>query len=272
MTRYFPTLMLWSATTLALGSACVTADDEQDGSASTSTAPGSAGPTGAAAAGNMTTDTEATSGNDTAGNLPAECAGAANLVVDPGFEAGTEGDAWSPTSLVFITPICDEDCTKDVGARPFSGNHWVWFGGIEEPDTASVRQTVSIAEDAALLRFWFSVNAAADIGQDTFVVSLDGEVLFSASNADGVEYLDYQQVEISIPTLTTTEGGTHELVFEASLAGAGLTNFFLDAVSLYGCGDAMTTGSSGSTTMAPGTSSTGGGTSSGASTSSSSGG
>ncbi len=173
-----------------------------------------------------------------------------NLLEDPGFEDGSSGVAWDHTSALFGTPICDASCTEDVGANPFSGRWWVWFGGVAQPDIASVQQSVLIPEGNVVLRFRFSVNAASGSGNDVFSVALDGKTLLEISDANAASYGGWRVVEQEIPSYA--DGGEHRLSFEAVLSGRGLTNFFLDDVELLLCGQEEP-GTSGSSSSQSGT-------------------
>lgn len=184
-----------------------------------------------------------------------------NLLEDPGFEGGAESSVWAPDSALFDTPICDASCTDDVGANPFSGDWWVWFGGVAQADTASVRQTVLIPEGNAIVRFRFSINAASGTGNDVFSVVLDEDTPFQVSDAMVGSYGGWRIVEVDVSSYA--DGGEHELSFAASLAGVGMTSFFVDDVELLLCETEGTSSSS--------SSSSGGGTDGASSTSSSGG-
>ncbi len=172
-----------------------------------------------------------------------------NLLEDPGFEGGTASEAWDDDSELFGTPICDATCTDDVGANPFTGDWWVWFGGVAQPDTASVRQQVFIPEGNAVLRFGFSVNAGAGTGNDAFVVVVDDDQQqLRVTDAQAVSNGGWRIIELDMSRFA--DGAEHTLSFEATISGAGVTNFFIDDVELLLCDDA---GSSGGTGTGDGT-------------------
>ncbi|MEM6293370.1 MAG: hypothetical protein AAGA54_19005 [Myxococcota bacterium] len=158
-----------------------------------------------------------------------------NVLDDPGFESGTPSEAWSEVSALFGTPLCDGACSEDDSATPFSGDWWVWFGGVEESESASVTQRFSVSGDAAYLRFHVAVNASSGTGGDLFLLSIDDQELWSLSDADITEYGDYVEVEFDISDFA--DGQMHDLTFSAELGGDGLTNFFLDDVSVFACDD-----------------------------------
>jgi hypothetical protein len=62
-------------------------------------------------------------------------------------------------------------------------------------------------------------------------VSVDGSVLFSATETAADSYVPYRQVTLDVSAYA--DGGSHNLRFESiTEAGAGVTNFFVDDVSL----------------------------------------
>ncbi len=176
-----------------------------------------------------------------------------NLVVDGGFEAGTPSEVWDESSEMFGTPICDASCTEDIGAEPYAGDWFAWFGGVDggEPETASVSQTITIDPDAAYLSFRFAINDAAGTGNDVFTAELDGEVVFLVTDVDMADFDGYTAVTLDVSTYA--DGQPHELRFAAELTGEALTNFFLDEVELVSCD----TGTGGSSSGSDGGSSSG---------------
>lgn len=187
----------------------------------------------------------------------------ANLVMDPGFEAGSPSTAWDETSTTFGTPICNADCTDDANAGPYEGDFWGWFGGLAEPEAASLTQSITIpAGETALLSFRFAINATTGTGDDTFVVTVDGATVFMVSDAEMEDYPDYTHVEVDVSEYA--DGAAHTVRFESDHPGheeEGLiTNFFLDKVSLVSCNGSGTdsgddSGSSDGTTAADDTTS-----------------
>jgi hypothetical protein len=179
-----------------------------------------------------------TGDDDTTTGPPGDCS--ENLVLDPGFEAGTPSDVWTEQSATFGTPICDAECTDDANAGPYEGAFWAWFGGLEEPESASLAQTVTIpAAEAAELAFRFSINASTDTGDDTFEVLIDDMVVFMVSDAEMDDYADYTRVAIDVTEFA--DGAQHTIRFASDHPGhegTGLiTNFFLDSVSVVSCNE-----------------------------------
>lgn len=189
-----------------------------------------------------------------------------NLLEDPGFEGGSPNDAWTAESDLFGTPICSVDCTDDVGAGPFVGDWWVWFGGVAQPDTAFVRQTVLIPEGMAMLRFGFSINAGSGTANDVFTVLVDEMTMLQINDTEAESYGGWRLVEIDVSSFA--DGGEHVLSFSASIAGVGVTNFFIDEVEVLPCEESST---SSGTTSEDMTSSTSEGTSGSAGATSSTG-
>lgn len=197
---------------------------------------------------------EGTTSSDTAetsdsGMVPDGCT-EENLFMDAGFEDGTPSMHWTEASDVFGTPICDAGCTEQAGAVPYAGDWWVWYGGVEQADTSSVSQTVTIEGAEAYLQFRFWINTGSGSGDDVFHVDVDGDTVFMATDLDEGEYDSYTLVAVDLDALGETDGSMHEITFGAELTGNGLTNFFLDNVSVVSCSEGMTDSSS-STTMDP---------------------
>ena len=185
-----------------------------------------------------TTGTEP-SDDTTTGGPAGECSD--NLVLDPGFEDGSEGDAWAQASDVFGTPICDTSCTDEAGAEPYAGSWWAWFGGVEdETENASVAQTITIDPEMAYLSFWFQIRSSAGTGDDVFTATLGGDTVFMVTDADVGDYGEgYHRVDLDISEWA--DGGSYELRFASTHTGNGLTSFFLDEVSLVSCTEAAGT-------------------------------
>lgn len=176
--------------------------------------------------------------DETTGGPVGECSD--NLVLDPGFEAGTPSEAWAEASDVFGTPICDTSCTEEEGAAPYAGEWWAWFGGVEnEPESASLAQTITIDPEMAYLSFWFQIRSAAATGNDVFTVTLGGDTLFMATDLEMPDYDQYRRIDVDVSQWA--DGGAYELRFEGSFTGEGLTSFFLDEVSLVSCTEAAGT-------------------------------
>jgi hypothetical protein len=233
-----------------LSTACIiTSPDEQEDDGPGSTDDGTTPPltTGqpSSSTGPIADDTagsEDTSDPTTGGPPAGECSD--NLVLDPGFEAGSPSEAWAEASDVFGSPICDVGCTDEEGAVPYAGEWWAWFGGVEdETETASLSQTITIDPETAYLSFWFQVRSGAGTGDDVFTVTLGGDTVFMATDLEMADYDAYTQVDVDVSQWA--DGGSYELRFASDHTGVGLTSFFLDDVSLVSCSEAGSTGSTG---------------------------
>jgi hypothetical protein len=167
-----------------------------------------------------------------------------NLIVDGGFEGGTPSEAWTEMSDNFGTPICDVDCTEEPGADPYAGDWYAWFGGIDtDPEVGSVRQDVTIGGTSAFLSFRFEINASSQTGDDFFEVTIDDESVWIAVDTEIADFDGYTPVTIDISDFA--DGAGHTIAFTGDVLGNGLTNFFLDEVSLVTCTESADTSGSG---------------------------
>lgn len=235
--RSLPLCSLLCATVLSSGCIIATNDDE---TGSTTTDPGTgSGTMTASTTGSPSTTTapatSGTSGNDTTGGFPGECTG--NLVADSGFEGGTPSDVWDEASDTFGTPICDSSCTEDDGAGPYAGEFFVWFGGLEEEEHASLSQAIEIPPDMAYLRFRLAISGSEpQTGDNTLTVELDDQTVFMVTDIAQPDYDGYQTVDVDVSQFA--DAGSHTLRFGADFPGTLLTNFFIDEVELVSCTEA----------------------------------
>ena len=174
-------------------------------------------------------------------------------VLDGGFEAAVNSDSphWTEADSVFGTPLCDAVCG---GVGPRSGDIWVWFGGTQNTQTASLTQSVTIPAGGATLSFylWRSSNATPKTA--TLTVKMDATVVHT-----------FTEVEDSGYTLRTFDvsafaGGTHTLSFSFDNPDvhSSPVNFHMDDVSLTS-GAPVTTGTptvTGTNPTSPGSSTT----------------
>lgn len=155
-------------------------------------------------------------------------------VVDGLVNGGFEGaGAWTATSTRFATPLCTSATCGFAGAR--SGDAWAFLGGSGgEEETASVSQSVRLDAGLAVLDFHLWVPAASGGGGDRLVVTLDGETVFSAGEAEAIYRGGYRRVAIDLSPWA--DGGQHLLAFTAVTSGEpSHTSFLLDDVSLAVC-------------------------------------
>ncbi|MBK8986724.1 MAG: hypothetical protein IPM39_11685 [Chloroflexi bacterium] len=168
------------------------------------------------------------SGTDTANYQIGEIGGSVSDVAQDGsFEGGTPNTSWSEASTNFGTPICDSGCGADVSR---TGSYWVWFGGANSTEIGSVDQTVTIPSGVTTLSFWLLIGST---GAPAFMnVSMDGDVLFSVTEADAASYGDYKEATVDVSAYA--DGGAHNLRFSSTEYGTSLavTNFHVDDVSL----------------------------------------
>ena len=156
---------------------------------------------------------------------------AAETVSDGSFEAGTPNPFWTESSTNFGTPLCTTGgCGVGGGTGPRTGAFWAWFGGIGAFEAGSVEQSITIPSGTATLTFWLEIPVFSGNGTDFLDVSIDGTVVFSASEGDA-GYATYAQVTVDVSAFA--DGGVHDLLFYSEITGSqGLTNFFVDDVSL----------------------------------------
>jgi len=156
-----------------------------------------------------------------------------DLVLDGGFEQGSPNPVWNEFSTNFSTPLCTvERCGGSGGGTgPHSGDWWSWFGGIDGVvEEGSVDQDITIPAGSSNLSFWLEIPAAAGTGMDTFSVSIDGNIVFSATDLDAETYSIYSQVNVDVSAFG--DCGSHNLRFSSKTLGSGTTNFFIDDVFL----------------------------------------
>lgn len=146
-----------------------------------------------------------------------------NVVADGSFEAGTPNPNWDEQSLQFGTPICDiTSCFLD-GAS--DGDWWVWFGGSDAPERASVTQTVTIPKTAQVLKFDLAATQC-DSNADFVRVTMDGEEIYRYN------CLRSPYKMRGVPIRIYADDAQHTLTFEAAtFANAGgASNMFVDNV------------------------------------------
>lgn len=151
---------------------------------------------------------------------------------DPGFETGTPNAFWAEVSnTVLGTPICEESvCGTGSGTGAFDGTFWAFFGGVANQE-GSVSQSVVIPASASELTFELEVPVCASPA-DFVEVLIDGNQEFfigGSSPLCGIQGYSTQSVDVS----AYTDGGAHTLEFH-SVTGDGISNFFIDAITVPG--------------------------------------
>lgn len=159
-------------------------------------------------------------------------------ITDGGFETGTGSTVWTQTSTNFGTPFCDlTNCGNGGGTGPRTGNIWSWFGGLPNFEESSVSQTFGPVASNNNLELYFWLEQIACDGPDDFLkVVVDNDTVYStngASNLCGNLGYTLQTVDLS----AYADGQTHTLKFFSRVYGTngGVTNFFVDDVSLLAC-------------------------------------
>jgi hypothetical protein len=161
-------------------------------------------------------------------------AGAAPLVQDGGFEAGTVPTYWTQSSTNFGTPVCTLGSCGGVG--PHRGTYWVWFGGAGfSAEAASVEQVGEIPAGSRSLDFFLWWSSSVDAPPDpsaTFTVRIDGNAIFSLTPATAGAY-NAAYTPASVDISAYADGGAHTLRFEESnAASAASTNVHVDDIRI----------------------------------------
>jgi hypothetical protein len=168
----------------------------------------------------------------------ASCDAPSERVFDGGFEAGANGGYWSASSDQVDSPICSAVTCGSLGsAGPRSGAWWVWFGGLNEPESAkAVQRDVVLDPGPAELTFWLRVPERSSGDGDTLTVTVDGQPVWDLVTTDAGPYVD-DYVLVTVDVTEHADGGAHELgFFGVTLAETtARTSFFIDDVSLVAC-------------------------------------
>lgn len=161
----------------------------------------------------------------------------ANVIVDGSFEnGGIPSSTWDPeTSTNFGTPLCDNaSCGTGGGASPpRTGLIWAWFGGIPAPETATLGQTVPIANNStATLNFWMRIGTVSSPFTDVLNVRVDGTIVQSFPEPTVAESA-YTLRTINLNAFAN--GANHQIVFEYIGPTSGTGSYVIDDVSLDVC-------------------------------------
>jgi hypothetical protein len=159
---------------------------------------------------------------------------APGMINDGSFELGGFGGAWTEFSSNFGTPICDAGlCGTGGGTGPRTGTYWCWFGGIAATEIASVSQSVVLPATGSLSLEFYTELPACDSAADFMEVLVDGTPVYFVDGADAAcGTIGYDLVSVDISAYA--DGGSHTIEFrsETYSVNTGVTNFFLDDVSL----------------------------------------
>lgn len=180
-----------------------------------------------------------------------DATGDSNTVADGGYEGSLSATSPYPaiftywptqSSTNFGSPLCSvAACGSGPGTYgPRTGAVWNWLGGFAGAETAYVSQSLVIPTGTTNLYFYFSVPACATGGgADTFTVRIDGNTVFTTTNADAA-CGSTAWVQKTVNISAYANGASHTLefrgVFVAGHTGTPttLTNFFVDDIRL-GC-------------------------------------
>lgn len=113
-------------------------------------------------------------------------------------------------------------------AGPHSGNWWAWFGGfLNGTKTAYLRQNLIIPQGSATLSYWLWIGARGS-GGDYLDVMIDNTVV--AHYTVSSPYPTYTLVTHNVSQFAN--GAQHQVRFESTTYGNGVTNISVDDVSL----------------------------------------
>ena len=161
-----------------------------------------------------------------------EASAAPSLALDGGFEQGTPNPSWGEFHTKFGTPLCTvAGCGSGGGTGPRSGNWWAWFGGVNgTAEYGVVWQDIAIPAGTSSLGFWLEIPETSDTGYDFFDVWVDNDLIFTVSDLQADPYSSYNQVVVDLTGFGDCQ--VHNLAFFSETAGAGVTNFFVDDVTV----------------------------------------
>lgn len=215
------------------GTTAATEATETGAETSTTGTPGETDETGVDT-GTTGTDTGTTAGTGTTADAGATTGAAlcdenVMTIADPSFEDGTPNPFWEEftSNPNYTTPLCDpQTCEQEFADE---GQWWAWFGGTFMEDEWRLSQSIVVPQGADDLLFSFAILATGGLGTDSFTMTVDGEVVFMATEAEIDAYPLWTTVAVDISDFA--DGGQHELVLFAETAapvGESTTSFFVD--------------------------------------------
>jgi hypothetical protein len=157
------------------------------------------------------------------------------LTVNPSFDSGPNGGGWNGSPQLRHARVRRRWLRSGGGTGPFNGSYWAWFGGTTVAfEETSVSRSVVIPP-AATLQFSSTCRLASTFTEHVFTASIDGTVLFTATNGDaGCGVVGYELKTFDVSAIAN--GASHTLSFAGSTDDFDFaTNFFLDDVQLLGC-------------------------------------
>lgn len=158
-------------------------------------------------------------------------------LVDPSFESGPAA-YWTEFSTNFGTPLCDGSCLSTGQTLAYDGV-WYYWGGTTAgtlEETLMAQQMTIPTGTSATIEFQFGNVGGDGSTDDTFIMTIDGNPIFSVNGADTAAYPLYTPVSVDISQYAN--GGVHYFAF-ASYQNGG-TNFLLDALNLTVNGQSQT--------------------------------
>jgi hypothetical protein len=155
------------------------------------------------------------------------------LFQDPGFEATVDYDNpfWASTDSLGGTSFCDEACDDGGQFVARSGQWFVWFGGWDQPNTATLSQSVVIpAGQPRWLNYWM-VNQIGGDGTAFLKLSIDGAPLATIAPQSGGS--DWAQAGIQMPA-KYLDGQPHLIAFSwtADAPGGAIGGAMIDDMTL----------------------------------------
>ncbi len=175
-----------------------------------------------------TTDCTSTGGTCDDSSSPAVCTSGYDcddVVTNGDFETGA-ATPWAETNTQG-SPLCSGDtCTSTGTSYANTGDWWMWFGGWDTDETATISQDLTLpAGETATLYFFVAIPWEAT-DADTFDVTYNGNSVFSIDGTDQAAYSWWTLVEVDLSSYA--DGAAHPLLFTAVTAAN--VSFFLDDV------------------------------------------
>ncbi len=160
-----------------------------------------------------------------------------DAINDGSFEnGGLPSTTWNDPqySTNYGTPVCDMQFCGDGGgvSVPRSGDHWLWFGGSQLPESAAIGQDLIIPAGNASLRFWMRVGTVSAPFTDVLYLKVDDTIVESYPEPVAA---DPAYVLYVIDLNGFADGGSHNLRFEYIGLTDGVASYSLDDVELLFC-------------------------------------
>ncbi|HJT97380.1 MAG TPA: PepSY domain-containing protein [Rhodanobacteraceae bacterium] len=160
------------------------------------------------------------------------------LFADPSFEATDPGTFtnpnWDATDSVSGTPFCDASCDDAGTLVAHTGDWFVWFGGYQQSNTASLSQSVVFPSgQPRWLNYWM-INQVGGDPTASLTLSIDGtSVLSFPANSEDA----FSPQTFEVPT-TYLDGASHLVQFDWSadstageIGGAMIDDVTLDCTA-----------------------------------------